>query len=41
MQDELVTEPITHHEGWMLPPAGDGLGIEMRPDVVERFRLDR
>jgi L-alanine-DL-glutamate epimerase-like enolase superfamily enzyme len=41
MQDELVTKPITHHEGWMLPPAGDGLGIEMRPDVVERFRLDR
>ncbi len=41
MQDELVERPITHHDGWMLPPTGPGLGIEVRADVVERYRLDR
>lgn len=39
MQDELVAEPITHHEGWLVPPSGPGLGIEVRDDVVERYRL--
>ena len=41
MQDELVENPITHVGGWMQPPTGPGLGIEVRADVVDRFRLDR
>lgn len=41
MQDELVERPITHTDGWMLPPTGAGLGVEVIPDVVDRYRLDR
>ena len=41
MQDELVEHPITHVDGWMHPLTGPGLGIEIRTDVVDRFRLDR
>ncbi len=40
MQDELVERPITHVGGWMLPPQGPGLGIEVRSEVVDRYRLD-
>lgn len=39
MQDDLVEQPITHVEGWMLPPQGPGLGIQVRPEVVDRYRL--
>lgn len=42
MQHELVTTPVTHQNGWVYPPAGGpGLGIEVREDVVERYRADR
>lgn len=41
MQDELVERPITHVDGWMLPPTGAGLGLDLIPDVVDRYRLDR
>lgn len=40
MQDELAVEPISHVDGWMYPLAGDGLGVEIREDVVARYRLD-
>jgi L-alanine-DL-glutamate epimerase-like enolase superfamily enzyme len=40
MQHELVTAPITHDRGWVLPPSGPGLGIEVREDVVYRYRMD-
>lgn len=39
MQDELVVEPISHVDGWMYPLEGDGLGVEIREDVVDRYRL--
>ena len=38
MQDDLVAEPFRHHEGWVYPPSGPGLGIEVLDDVVEHFR---
>ncbi|HTK45405.1 MAG TPA: mandelate racemase/muconate lactonizing enzyme family protein [Patescibacteria group bacterium] len=41
MQHELVERPIEHHGGWMEPPAGPGLGIEVRDDVVDRYRSER
>ncbi len=41
MQDELVTEPLRPVDGWMLPPRGPGLGIKVRAEVVDRYRLDR
>ncbi len=38
MQDDLVVSPIAAAGGWMAPPGGPGLGIEVRDDVVERYR---
>lgn len=40
MQHELVTEPITHEQGWMLPPRQPGLGIEIDESVLYRYRLE-
>jgi L-alanine-DL-glutamate epimerase-like enolase superfamily enzyme len=38
MQHELVTNPIGHVDGWMSPPSGPGLGVEVDESVVERYR---
>lgn len=39
MQHDLVTEPLTHEDGWVYPPdARPGLGIEIIEDVVDRYR---
>ena len=29
MQHDLVTEPFGHADGWVYPPTGPGLGIEV------------
>lgn len=41
MQHELVPAPFGHADGWVLPPTGPGLGIEVDESVVDRYRLDR
>ncbi len=39
MQHELVENPIEHVDGWLYPPTTrPGLGIEVRADVVDRYR---
>ncbi|MCH7735121.1 MAG: mandelate racemase/muconate lactonizing enzyme family protein [Chloroflexi bacterium] len=38
MQHELVTTPLEHVEGWVYPPTGPGLGIEVIDKVVDRYR---
>lgn len=38
MQHELVTEPFEHADGWVHPPTGPGLGIEVVDEVVDRYR---
>ena len=39
MQHELVENPIEHINGWLYPPINKpGLGIEVREDVVNRYR---
>jgi len=38
MQHDLVDRPFQHVEGWMLPPTGPGLGIEVSEAVVNRYR---
>jgi L-alanine-DL-glutamate epimerase-like enolase superfamily enzyme len=39
MQNELITEPFTHKDGWVYPPLGKpGLGIEVIEDVVNKYR---
>ncbi len=40
MQNDLIDEPLSHVDGWVYPPTGVGLGIEVDDDVVERFRSD-
>jgi len=41
MQHDLVAMPIEHRGGWMHPPGGPGLGIDVREDVVDFFRSDK
>ncbi|HZQ64624.1 MAG TPA: mandelate racemase/muconate lactonizing enzyme family protein [Gaiellaceae bacterium] len=41
MQHDLVPEPFDHVEGWMYPPAGPGLGIEVDEEVVDGFRSEK
>ena len=39
MQNELITEPFAHTDGWVYPPVGKpGLGIEIIEEVVNRYR---
>jgi len=39
MQHDLVREPFTHVDGWVYPPTSrPGLGIEVDPEVIERYR---
>ncbi len=41
MQHELVKKPFEWKDGWVLPPAGPGLGIEVIEEVVDRYRSER
>jgi L-alanine-DL-glutamate epimerase-like enolase superfamily enzyme len=41
MQHELVTTPFGWKDGWVLPPTGPGLGIEVIEEVVDRYRSER
>jgi L-alanine-DL-glutamate epimerase-like enolase superfamily enzyme len=40
MQHDLVTKPFGHVDGWVYPPTGPGLGIEVIDDVVDGFRSE-
>lgn len=39
MQHELVTQPFAQVDGWIYPPEGPGLGIEVNEDVVRKYCL--
>ncbi len=39
MQDELVTTPFRHSNGWIDVPIATGLGIEIREEVIEKYRF--
>lgn len=41
MQHELVTTPFEHVDGWVYPPEGPGLGIEVLDQVVDRYRSEK
>jgi L-alanine-DL-glutamate epimerase-like enolase superfamily enzyme len=38
MQHDLVTAPFEHRDGWVHPPSGPGLGVDVREDVVADYR---
>jgi L-alanine-DL-glutamate epimerase-like enolase superfamily enzyme len=40
MQHELVREPIVQVDGWVAPPDGPGLGVEVDEAVVRAYRFD-
>lgn len=37
MQHELVLDPIEQHGGWVSPPSGSGLGVEVDEAVVREY----
>ena len=39
MQHELVTNPIGQTDGWVAPPEGPGLGVDVDEAVVRRYRF--
>jgi L-alanine-DL-glutamate epimerase-like enolase superfamily enzyme len=39
MQHELVRQPIEQHDGWVSPPDGPGLGVEVDEAVVRTYRF--
>jgi L-alanine-DL-glutamate epimerase-like enolase superfamily enzyme len=39
MQHELVDEPIEQRNGYVEVPSGPGLGVSVREEVVEKYRL--
>ena len=39
MQHELTPTPFTHKDGWIYPPEGPGLGVEIDEDVVRKYTL--
>ena len=41
MQHELVTRPFEQVDGWIYPPTGPGLGIEVIDEVVDRYRSEK
>jgi len=41
MQHDLVIKPFDHVDGWVYPPTGPGLGIEVIEEVVEGFRSEK
>ncbi len=40
MQHELVRDPIEQHDGWVTPPDGPGLGVEVDEAVVRQYLFD-
>jgi len=40
MQHDLVPAPIEHADGWVYPPTGVGLGIDVDEEVVDGFRSE-
>jgi L-alanine-DL-glutamate epimerase-like enolase superfamily enzyme len=39
MQHQLVTRPFEHRGGWIDVPAEPGLGVDVREDIIEKYRL--
>ena len=41
LRDDLLIEPLKAVNGEVAVPDGPGLGIDLNPDMVERYRIDR
>jgi len=40
LHGEIFVEPIRFEKGFITPPSGPGLGVELNPEVVKRHRID-
>ena len=40
MQDELVSEPFRHVDGWITVPRAPGLGVEVDETVLQKYHFD-
>ena len=40
MQHELVRRPIEQVDGWVVPPAGPGLGVDVDDAVVRGYQFE-
>ena len=40
MSDDLLAQPLRIHDGVLRVPSGVGLGIELDPDKLTRYRTD-
>ncbi len=38
--DDVITEPFAYHDGCLQVPQGPGLGIELDPKKIEKYRVD-
>ena len=38
---ELVEKPFEHRDGWVYPPEGIGLGVDIVEEVVDRYRTEK
>jgi L-alanine-DL-glutamate epimerase-like enolase superfamily enzyme len=36
-----VTKPFEQKDGWVYPPTGPGLGIEVIEEVIEGYRSEK
>ena len=41
MQHDLVTKPFEQKDGWVYPPTGPGLGIEVIEEVIGGYRSEK
>jgi D-galactarolactone cycloisomerase len=37
-RQQLITQPIQQHDGWVKIPDGPGLGVELDRSVIDRYR---
>ena len=37
-KDDVITEPFEYADGALKIPTGPGLGVELDPDKIERYR---
>ena len=39
LREALLTRPLHYEGGYLSVPPGDGLGVEVDPEAIERFRI--
>ena len=40
-EDDLIVDPLVYENGYVLVPQGPGLGVEIDPDALARYAVER